>query len=197
MFGISAFSQTPFSSLAGKLFAESPIENVGVTDIRNTVATFLQSKTENINVNEINADDNSFFALINEFVGMADVKTIIEVSTVSQLETLRANDTPLISAQFKPIRIEPTSLNDILYPYFAALQSRTEPVSMNDIRTIIAALKFTIAENINLNELETVTAASQSSIIEALQMLDDQFPRGWIRINDSQVVTWTQVNNTQ
>ena len=44
---------------------------------------------------------------------------------------------------------------------------------------------------------QTQQAAFAAAIVETFQMLDNQFPRGWFRIDDTQLTTWNNINNTQ
>mgnify|MGYP003703566207 CR=1 FL=1 len=54
-----------------------------------------------------------------------------------------------------------------------------------------------IAENVNMADSAVAPAQFKSSIIETFAMLDKQFPRGWLKINDSDTITWAKVNDSQ
>ena len=67
MFGIASFSQVPFASLAGNVFALSITENLNSADASTQQSAFLQSITEVFTSNDIDTTSTGlFFASINE-----------------------------------------------------------------------------------------------------------------------------------
>ena len=74
MFGISAYSQTPFASLAGNVIALSLTENINAADTNSQVWAFKQTITEDSTLNDINSGAGTFIGTIVETFSFADSK---------------------------------------------------------------------------------------------------------------------------
>ena len=66
MFGISAFAQTPFASLANSSFFFTLSENVVNADTTSQTSAFVQSITENTSLLEFDGLAGTFFSFIYE-----------------------------------------------------------------------------------------------------------------------------------
>ena len=63
MFGIAAFAQTPFASLAGAAYAFAVTENLTSADSSTQLSAFLQSIAENIRSEDDNSNAGLFFGI--------------------------------------------------------------------------------------------------------------------------------------
>jgi hypothetical protein len=177
MFGISALSQVPFSTIplsAGTSFVESLIENLSVADNNTQVWSFTQSITENVVMNDIDATAGDFFGLINEFVGINDVNNIAAQFVSSIAEPFNVDNVQEISAGFAQSVTENVNLNDVLVPYFAALQSRNENADLDDADTTQADFLYSLNENSFINSVEIVVPNFNVSRIEPILNVDNQ-----------------------
>ena len=59
MFGISAFAQTSFASLAGNAYFATLSENIGMADTNSQTWTFGQTITENFGITDNNSEAGS------------------------------------------------------------------------------------------------------------------------------------------
>ena len=75
MFGVSAFAQTPFASLAGVSSVIFVIESIQSDDSSTQISVFLQSLAEHITLAEFDATTGDFFDGVVEAVSMADSST--------------------------------------------------------------------------------------------------------------------------
>ena len=54
-----------------------------------------------------------------------------------------------------------------------------------------------LTENLNSADENSTTWAFIQTINEYFTMLDIQFPRGWITIDDSEIANWAAINDSQ
>jgi hypothetical protein len=107
MFGISAFAQSPFASLAGTDIILSIIEDIGVDDSSTQLSTFLQSITEPIGVSDVENDaGGNFFGSVTETITLDDSSTQASTFLQDITEDLLPADTPTIAADFSVSRAE-------------------------------------------------------------------------------------------
>ena len=75
MFGVSAFAQSPFASLANKTFADTVTENIGVAATPAQIVAYTTMIVEPISVFSSDNTSTSNFVSIFETVTMADANT--------------------------------------------------------------------------------------------------------------------------
>ena len=77
MFGIAAFSQTSFASLAGTSYAFSIAENFNAADSSTQLSAFLQTATEPVTMGDVGSLAGSFFGSVTETFTPGDSSTQI------------------------------------------------------------------------------------------------------------------------
>lgn len=172
MFGIAAFAQVPFASLANANFSEAVTEAFTAADTNAQQSAFLQS----INEPMIMFQDESFAAIYDltqvETVTL-DTNLAIGSAFVDALtENVFIADQATISQGYLFSVTEDSAINDILVPFFAAKQTRVEPINLNDSIQIAANFINSIAENLRPAANQTISAQFSSSIVEALRSND-------------------------
>jgi hypothetical protein len=86
MFGLSSFSQVPFSSVAGgNLIVLSILENINLQDANSQDWAFLQNITEPFTITEVDSDAGGdiYILSINENIILRDTSSQISAFTVN------------------------------------------------------------------------------------------------------------------
>ena len=162
MFGYASFAEVPFATLpsaGGTSFFESLTEAFSIADNNTQLFAFSETRTEPITVNDLNSDANIFIGTINELVGIAAANTEVFDALQSITEPISAiENQQTISAGFAQSVAENVNVNDVLVPFFAALQSRNEDALLDNIQTISAQFSTSKTEPININDVRNITA---------------------------------------
>jgi len=198
---VEAWGQTPYSvpqqpSIASFAMAGSPFAGSF-----NTVG-FLENPSYVVQVNLLDS--------ITENSNQLDTPTITAQYPLSVAENTTVLDTPTITAQFLESLNENFGVADFSTQTSTFIESLTEATTIAEVETIIAGFVESIVEPTTLDNTQSITAqfveiiaeaitvadssTQQSnfldSIVEAFTILDSQFPRGWIRIDDSETANW-------
>ena len=79
----------------------------------------------------------------------------------------------------------------------AFLQSLTENVSFADSQSGSVTFLSSITENFNPQDSTSTQSTFNNSIVENFSLSDSNNSGGWVRVNDSNTMTWILINNTQ
>jgi hypothetical protein len=198
---VEAWGQTPYSvpqqpSISAFAMAGSPFAGNF-----NTVG-FLENPSYVVQVNLLDS--------ITENATITETETITAQYPLSVAENTTVLDTLTITAQFLESLNENFGVADFSTQTSAFIESLTEATTIAEVDTIIAGFVESIVEPTTLDNTQSITAqfveiiaeaitvadssTQQSnfldSIVEAFTILDSQFPRGWIRIDDSETANW-------
>jgi hypothetical protein len=128
MFGITPFSQVPFSSLGSAAtiaYLATLTEDIGLTDTNTQLSTFLQVVAENFIAEDFNSEASIFFEGIVETLSNSDSSTQLSAFGQVRAEDLGLNDAQSISMVFSQSLVESIVIvQDVPTPYFASLQTR-------------------------------------------------------------------------
>ena len=99
MFGIASFAQTPFASLAGRVFVDSVTENITLADASNQTYAFLQSITENSNPESVESITAQFAQSVTENADLADTQNVFFAFGQTRTEDIWRWLTPALSSR--------------------------------------------------------------------------------------------------
>jgi hypothetical protein len=209
---ITTLADTPSATAT---FATVITENASFADVTSSLAAFAAAITEAATL----ADSPSVVLTINTAISEAltldNSQTVVANFASLVLEGITTADSQTAAATFRVVVSENTNIQDlesVLASFVSSLSeairtadsslavrihnsAATEALTIADAQTALRIQNALIAENINPADAITVIASFTSQITENLVLLDDPFPRGWFKINDSQTAVWTAVNN--
>ena len=133
MFGISTFAQTTFAGLGVNAYSLLITEDSGLADSSTQLSTYLTSITENVVMNNGDAEQNNYYNSLSENIGIADLSTQASTFLQSLSENSSVYDSSIIGLAFA--LSEAITMADANIVYFAAQQSDTQNVNMGDSNT--------------------------------------------------------------
>ena len=199
---IEAWGQTPYSVLqnpltfAGFAMAGSPFAGNFNTNgyLENpsyvVQANLLDSITENTAIAETETITAQYPLSITETTNIAETETIVAQFLESITESVTSADSSTQISTFLESLIEATTITEIDTIIAGFVESIVEPATLNNSQSITAQFVEIIAEAITVADSSTQQSNFLNSIVETFTILDSQFPRGWIRIDDSETANW-------
>ena len=199
---IEAWGQTPYSVLqnpltfAGFAMAGSPFAGNFNTNgyLENpsyvVQANLLDSITENTAIAETETITAQYPLSITETTNIAETETIVAQFLESITEAVTSADSSTQISTFLESLTEATTITEIDTLVAGFVESIVEPATLNNSQSITAQFVEIIAEAITVADSSTQQSNFLNSIVETFTILDSQFPRGWIRIDDSETANW-------
>ena len=199
---IEAWGQTPYSVLqnpltfAGFAMAGSPFAGNFNTNgyLENpsyvVQANLLDSIIENVNLADTRSITAQYLTSIAENSNLADTPTITAQFLESITEAVTSADSSTQISTFLESLTEATTITEIDTLVAGFVESIVEPATLNNSQSITAQFVEIIAEAITVADSSTQQSNFLNSIVETFTILDSQFPRGWIRIDDSENAGW-------
>ena len=199
MFGISAFSQSPYASLGGAFYGVIVNETETLTTTQDVLAAFLAAQTETQTLTDAQT------GLVAFVVDQANTQTLTSLATAyqdfpvsesSSAVTLSALED--VIAGFVGAQANTITLTDGQVGGFQYVVSIVEPQTLTDTNVSQFAFLGVTSDVLVITTIDAVLAQFNVVNIDNLVTLSDfQYARGWFKINDNQTVTWVDVNNNQ
>jgi hypothetical protein len=192
MFGLTTFSQSPFTSLGG--ISASVIENIITeTDSESVVATFITVISEAITLADSVVGGYNVIAIENTNLTDSNVGVGNFVGSIA--EVLNPTDTPSVVAAFTSIISEPNTLIDS--PAGGWNVVVTENASYVDSPTGFGTFVYGITESISsFTDVESATSALPVNIIEALSSFSESsigLPTFAVSVSEGNTIANTQI----
>ena len=199
---VEAWGQTPYSvpqnplTFAGFAMAGSPFAGNFNTNgyLENpsyvVQANLLDSITENTAIADVEVINAQYPLSITETTSIAETETIAAQFIESITEAVTSADSSTQISTFLESLTEATTVADVETIIAGFVESLTEPFTVNNTQSITAQFVELITETAAMADSSTQISQFYESITEAFTILDSQFPRGWIRIDDSETANW-------
>ena len=118
------------------------------------------------------------------------VASLPESSTITEAESALGTFFG-VRAESSTITEDESSTQDFPVSETGSTQTLTEAMSV--LRAIFASLP----ESITISEAESAIGLFYGLLAESSTIIDYQFGRGWIKINDNQNPNWVQIDDSQ
>ena len=195
MYGLGPYSQSPYAAI-GVVYTGSISESIiAETDSEVVVATFITAITEAITL----ADSiiGGYSVAITENLNPIDLSSAGQAFNETILETLTVFENSLGNGIFVTSISEAMTMADVSTQLKTLFAVVSESLTAADTISVITAFVGSVTENLNPIDKETVIASFNSIINESFSVNDLSFPRGWFIIDDSQSITWVNIDNSQ
>jgi hypothetical protein len=178
-------------------FAAAIVEAAQLADINEVVLTINTDITEDITLDNSQTVIANFASVVFENINLADDPTVIASFSAVITEDTNLADLQEATAAFVASLAEAITVEDSSLAVRIHNSDITEILTLADDQTALRTHNTLISENIFPADAITVIASFNSQITENLVLLDEPFPRGWYKIDDTQAGDWAQVNNAE
>jgi hypothetical protein len=178
-------------------FAAAIVEAAQLADVQSVVLVLNANITEAITLADSHTGLVTFANVIFEGINVADSQSVIASFAAVITEDTNLQDLQEVTAAFVSSLVEALTAEDSSIGIKIHNSDITENVTLADTQTVVAAFAGLVLENLNLADAPTVIASFTSQITENLVLLDEPFPRGWLKINDTQNGVWAAINNAE
>lgn len=166
MFGISAFGQTTYASLANNAYILSISEGFTPADVISISKQFFVTQTENFNPAETETIAAQFASSISEGFSAYNTDSEVAIFYEGIVETFTSAESYVVS--------------------WGTFESIVEGSKIADIETMTAQFKVSDVENLY---------AGDGNITGGWISIIDSQIANWNNINDAQTVTWSDVGD--
>lgn len=197
MFGISALSRTPFTSLPGNSYVFNRIEGFIVEADGTQSGDFYFTVLEDSYLADILDNPSGFFFSVLENSDSQDTISATADLLQSLNEALIASAAQTISAQFESSISEDNVMHSIESNGAVVYFSITEDSYLTDTVTISAGFTPSLGESFTSLANQSALSTFAVNRVEAMQIAEHLEAHGWIKIPDSQNANWQTITDTQ
>ena len=164
-------------SALGVLVASLP-ESTTITEAESALGTFFGVRVESSTITEAESVLRSIFASLPESITITEAESALGVLVASLPESSTITEAESVSQNF---------------PVSETGSTQTITEAMSVLRSIFASLP----ESITITEAESAIGLFYGLLAESSTIIDYQFGRGWIKVNDDQNPNWVQIDDNQ
>ena len=198
MFGISAFSQSPFASLGSAFYDVIVNETETLTDTQTAIAAFLAAQTDTQTLTDTNVSQFDFLGVTSDVLEITSLETVSQdfpVTESASAVTLSALEDVIVG--FVGAQDDTITLTDDQVGGFQYTVDIVEPQTLTDTNVSQFDFLGVTSDVLEITTIDAVLAQFNVAASDLITLSEYQFGGGWFKINDNQTVTWVDVNNNQ